>query len=165
MKRLLKKPPPKLRLLKLLPRKALTPLLLAPTPLLLVPTLPPLALKLLLRPLTPLLLRLLTPLLRLLTPRLLLRLKKRSKSQPFGAMTETRNGRSSFGKAAFFFVFKGAWAFPPSAPSPCVRRAAVSRPAPRPPARFDEHGMAMRADALDIGRADGADFNHRRGIA
>ena len=104
VKRLLKKPPPKLRLLKLLPRKALTPLLLAPTPLLLVPTLPPLALKLLLRPLTPLLLRLLTPLLRLLTPRLLLRLKKRSKSQPFGAMTETRNGRSSFGKAAFFFA-------------------------------------------------------------
>ena len=86
MKRLLKKPPPKLRLLKLLPRKALTPLLLAPTPLLLVPTLPPLALKLLLRPLTPLLLRPLTLLpLRPQTPRLLLRLKPRSKSQPFGA--------------------------------------------------------------------------------
>ena len=42
-----------------------------------------------------------------LTPLLLrpLRLKKRSKSQPFGALTETRNGRSSFGKAAFFFAF------------------------------------------------------------
>ena len=92
VKRLLKKPPPKLRLLKLLLKKALTPLLLAPTPLPLVPTLPLLALKpLLLRP-TPLLLR----------P---LRLKKRSKSQPFGALTETRIGRSSFGKAAFFFAF------------------------------------------------------------
>ena len=105
VKRLLKKPPPKLRLLKLLLKKALTPLLLAPTPLLLVPTLPLLALKpLLLRP-TPLLLRPLL-LLRLLTPRLLLlpRLKKRSKSQPSGALTETRNGRSSFGKAAFFFA-------------------------------------------------------------
>ena len=41
----------------------------------------------------------------LLLPPLLLRLKKRSKSQPFGALTETRNGRSSFGKAAFFFAF------------------------------------------------------------
>jgi hypothetical protein len=105
VKRLLKKPPPKLRLLKLLLKKALTPLLLAPTPLPLVPTLPLLALKpLLLRP-TPLLLRPLL-LLRLLTPRLLLlpRLKKRSKSQPFGALTETRNGRSSFGRAAFFFA-------------------------------------------------------------
>ena len=109
MKRLLKKPPPKLRLLKLLLKKALTPLLLAPTPLPLVPTLPLLALKpLLLRPM-PLPLRPLL-LLRLLTPRLLLllRLKKRSKSQPFGAMTETRNGRSSFGKAAFFFACCGS---------------------------------------------------------
>ena len=105
MKRLLKKQPPKLLLLKQLQKKALTPLLLALTPLLLAPALLLLALKLLLRPLTPLLLRLLTPLLRLLTPRLLLRLKKRSKSQPFGALTETRNGRSSFGKAAFFFAF------------------------------------------------------------
>ncbi len=107
MKRLLTKllpptPPP----LKRLRKKALTPLLLAPTPLPLVPTLPLLAPTLLpLRPLMPLLLRPLTPrLLRLPTPRLLLRLKKRSKSQPFGAMTETRNGRSSFGKAAFFFA-------------------------------------------------------------
>ncbi|MBL0915313.1 MAG: hypothetical protein IBJ13_07290 [Sphingopyxis sp.] len=102
MKRLLKKPPPKLRLLKLLLKKALTPLLLAPTPLPLVPTLPLLAPKLLLRP-TPLLPRPLTPP-RLKPLRLLPRLKKRSKSQPFGAMTETRNGRSSFGKAAFFFA-------------------------------------------------------------
>ena len=112
VKRLLKKQPRKLRLLKQSQKKALTPLLLAPMPLLLalkplplVPALPLLALKpLLLRP-TPLLLRPLL-LLRLLTPRLLLllRLKKRSKSQPFGAMTETRNGRSSFGKAAFFFA-------------------------------------------------------------
>lgn len=101
MKRLLKKPPPKLRLLKLLLKKALTPLLLAPTPLPLVPTLPLLAPKLLLRP-TPLLLRPTPP--RLKPLRLLPRLKKRSKSQPFGAMTETRNGRSSFGKAAFFFA-------------------------------------------------------------
>ena len=93
MKRLLKKPPPKLRLLKLLLKKARTPLLLALKPLPPVPTLPLLALKpLLLRP-TPLLLR-----------PLLLRLKKRSKSQPFGALTETRNGRSSFGRAAFFFA-------------------------------------------------------------
>ncbi|MBO9697122.1 MAG: hypothetical protein J7499_13065 [Sphingopyxis sp.] len=88
MKRLLKKPPPKLRLLKLLLKKAPTPPLPAPKPPLLVPTLPLLALKLLLRP-TPLLLRPLTLLpLRPLTPRLLLRplrLKPRSKSQPFGA--------------------------------------------------------------------------------
>ena len=83
MKRLLKNPPPpKLLPQTLLPRKpAPTPLLLAPMPLLLVPKLLPL-----LRPLTPLLLRLLTLL--LLRP-LLLRptrwLKKRSKSQPFGA--------------------------------------------------------------------------------
>jgi len=105
VKRLLKKPPPTPRPLKRLRKKAPTPPLLAPTPLPLVPTLPLLAPKLLLRPLTPLLLRPLTPrLLRLPTPRLLLRLKKRSKSQPFGAMTETRNGRSSFGKAAFFFA-------------------------------------------------------------
>ena len=77
---------------------------LAPKP---VPLLAPkLVQKLLLRPLTLLLLRLLTPLLlRLLTPRLLLRLKKRSKSQPFGALTETRIGRSSLGKAAFFFSY------------------------------------------------------------
>ena len=101
MKRLLKKLPRKLRLLKLLLKKALTPLLLAPTPLLLVPTLLPLVPKLLLRPtlLRPLLLR---PMPLLLRP---LRLKKRSKSLPFGALTETRNGRSFFGKAAFFFVF------------------------------------------------------------
>ncbi|USI79012.1 MULTISPECIES: hypothetical protein [unclassified Sphingopyxis] len=105
MKRLLKKPPPKLRPLKRLLKKAPTPLLLALKPLLLVPTLPLPALKLLLRPTPLLLLRLLTLLpLRPLTPRLLLRLKKRSKSQPFGALTETRNGRSSFGKAAFFFA-------------------------------------------------------------
>ena len=104
MKRLLKKPPPKLRLLKLLLKKALTPLLLAPTPLLpvlklllLAPTpLPLLRLTLL----QPLLLRPMPLLLRLL----LLRQKQRSKSQPLGALTETRNGRSSFGKAAFFFA-------------------------------------------------------------
>ncbi len=100
MKRLLKKPPRKLLLLKQLLKKALTPLLLALTPLLLVPKLLPLVPKLLLRP------TLLQPLLRRLTPLLLrpLRLKKRSKSQPFGALTETRNGRPSFGKAAFFFA-------------------------------------------------------------
>jgi len=101
VKRLLKKPPRKPRLLKLLLKKALTPLLLALKPLPLVPTLLPLVPKLLLRP------TLLRPLLLRLTP-LLLRptqwLKKRSKSQPFGALTETRNGRSSFGKAAFFFA-------------------------------------------------------------
>ena len=57
----------------------------------LLPTLLPLRLMPLLLRLTPLLLR-------------LLRLKKRSKSQPFGALTETRNGRSSFGRAAFFFA-------------------------------------------------------------
>ncbi|AJA08637.1 hypothetical protein SKP52_08620 [Sphingopyxis fribergensis] len=101
MKRLLKKPPPKLRPLKRLLKKAPTPLLLALKPLPLVPTLLLLVQKLLLRPLTLLLQRLLR-LLRL-TP-LLLRLKKRSKSQPFGALTETRLGRSSFGKAAFFFA-------------------------------------------------------------
>jgi hypothetical protein len=103
VKRLLKKPPRKPRLLKLLLKKALTPLLLAPTPLLLAPT--PLLLVPKLLPLVPtlLLLRLMPWLLRLMP--LLLRLKKRSKSQPFGALTETRNGRSSFGKAAFFFAF------------------------------------------------------------
>ena len=103
MKRLLKKPPRKPRLLKLLLKKALTPLLLALKPLLLVPTLLPLVPTLLL----PLRLTLLQPLLLRLTPLLLrpLRLKKRSKSQPFGALTETRNGRSSLGKAAFFFAF------------------------------------------------------------
>ena len=103
MKRLLKKPPRKLRLLKLLLKKALTPLLLALKPLPLVPTLLLLAPKLLLRPtlLRPPLLRLLT--LPLLRP---LRLKKRSKSQPFGALTETRIGRSSLGKAAFFFAHR-----------------------------------------------------------
>lgn len=104
MKRLLKKLPPKLRLLKLLQKKALTPLLLAPMPLLL-------ALKPLLLAPTPLLLlrlTLLQPQLLRLTPLLLrrplrpLRLKPRSKSQPLGAMTETKKGRSSFGKAAFF---------------------------------------------------------------
>jgi hypothetical protein len=103
VKRLLKKPPPKPRLLKLLLKKALTPLLPAPTPLLLVPKLPLLA-PTLLPPLRPTLLR---PLLLRPTPLLLrpLRLKKRSKSQPFRALTETRNGRSSFRKAAFFFAF------------------------------------------------------------
>ena len=103
MKRLLKKPPRKLLLLKQLLKKALTPLLLAPTPLLLVPKLP-----LLVPTLLPLLrLTLLRPLLLRPTPLLLrpLRLKKRSKSQPFGALTETRNGRSSLGKAAFFFAY------------------------------------------------------------
>lgn len=103
MKRLLKKPPRKPRLLKLLLKKALTPLLLAPTPLLLVPKLLPLVPTLLLLRLMPWLLRLMPLLLRLMP--LPLRLKKRSKSQPFGALTETRNGRSSFGKAAFFFAF------------------------------------------------------------
>lgn len=107
MKRLLKKLPRKLRLLKLLLKKALTPLLLALKPLLLVQTLLLLVPKLLLRPLTllqPLLLRPMPLLLRLLMPRLLLRQKQRSKSQPLGALTETRSGRSSFGKAAFFFA-------------------------------------------------------------
>ena len=100
VKRLLKKPPRKPRPLKLLLKKAPTPLLLAPTPLLLVPKLLPLVPKPLLRP------TLLRPLLLRLTPLLLrpLRLKKLSKSQPFGAMTETENRRSSFGKAAFFFA-------------------------------------------------------------
>jgi len=112
VKRLLKKPPPTPRLLKLLRKKALTPLLLAPRPLPLVPTLPLLAPTLLpLRPLTPLLLRLptllplrlLTPLLlRLQTPRPLLRLKKRSKSQPFGAMTETKKSGLPSGRPLFF---------------------------------------------------------------
>lgn len=103
MKRLLKKQPRKLRLLKLLLKKALTPLLLALKPLLLAQTLLLLVPKLLLRPLTllqPLLLRPMPLLLRLL----LLRQKQRSKSQPLGALTETRIGRSSFGKAAFFFA-------------------------------------------------------------
>ena len=83
MKRPLKKPPPKPRLLKPSPKKAPTPLLLAPMPLPLVRK-PPL-----LAPTPPLLRLLLTPL--LLRPPMppLLRLKKRSKSQPFGAMTET----------------------------------------------------------------------------
>lgn len=98
MKRLLKKPPPKLRLPKRLPKKVLTPLLPAPKPLPLAPKLLPPVPKLLLRP------TLLRPPLLRPTPLLLLRLKKRSKSQPFGALTETRNGRSSFGKAAFFFA-------------------------------------------------------------
>ena len=124
MKRLLKKLPRKLLLLKQLLKKALTPLLLALTPLLLVPKLLPLVPKLLLRP------TLLRPLLLRLTPLLLrpLRLKKRSKSQPFGALTETRNGRSSFGKAAFFF----ACLFRHEAPrwdrlasAPCLRRGTV----------------------------------------
>ena len=101
MKRLLKKPPPKLRPLKRLLKKAPTPLLLALKPLPLVPTLLLLVQKLLLRP-TPWLLRLTLPRLKLL--RQTQWLKKRSKSQPFGALTETRNGRSSFGKAAFFFA-------------------------------------------------------------
>ena len=86
VKRLLKKLPRKLLLLKQLLPKALTPLLLALTPLLLVPK------PLLLAP-TPLLLLQLTlqlPLLHrlmplLLRPLLLLRLKQRSKSQPLGA--------------------------------------------------------------------------------
>ncbi len=126
MKRLLKKPPPKLRPLKRLLKKAPTPLLLALKPLPLVPTLLLLVQKLLLRLtlLQPLLLRL-TPL--LLRP-LLLRLKKRSKSQPFGALTETRNGRSSFGKAAFFFarLFRHeAPRWDRLASAPCLRRGTV----------------------------------------
>ena len=131
MKRLQKKPPPKLLLLRQLLKKAPTPLLLALKPLLLVPTLLPLVPKLLLRlmPLQPLLLRLMPLLLR----PLLLRLKKRSKSQPFGALTETRNGRSSFGKAAFFFA--RLFRHPPFssnaltrdrlAPPRCLRRPSV----------------------------------------
>lgn len=111
MKRLLKKPPPKLRLLKLLLKKALTPLLPAPKPLPLVPTLLPLVPKPLLRP-TPLPLRPTLLLLRL-TP-LPLRPKKRSKSQPFGALTETKKGRSSFGKAVFFCA-RAYLAVPPAA--------------------------------------------------
>ena len=87
VKRLLTKlPPPKLRLLTQLQKKAPTPLLLALTPLLLVPK------PLLLAPTPLLLLRLtlLLPLLHrlmplLLRPLLLLRLKQRSKSQPLGA--------------------------------------------------------------------------------
>ncbi len=126
MKRLLKKPPRKLRLLKLLLKKAPTPLLLALKPLPLVPTLLLLVQKLLLRLtlLQPLLLRLMPLLLR----PLLLRLKKRSKSQPFGALTETRNGRSSFGKAAFFFAHlfhQGAFGRDRLVSPPCLRRGAV----------------------------------------
>ncbi|HEV2599851.1 hypothetical protein [Sphingopyxis sp.] len=100
MKRLLKKPPPKLRPLKRLLKKAPTPLLLAPKPLPLVPTLPLLAPKLLLRP-TLLLPRPLTPP-RLKLLRLLPRLKKRSKSQPFGAMTETKKSGLPSGRPLFF---------------------------------------------------------------
>ena len=78
----------------MLPLPALTPLLLAPK------LLPPVLT--LLRPLrllpTLLLLRL-----RLLTP-LLLRLKKRSKSQPFGAMTETKRGGLPSGRPPFSYV-------------------------------------------------------------
>lgn len=96
MKRLLKKPPPKLRLLKRLPKKAPTPLLLAPKPLPKAPKLLPLAQK-------PLLLRL-TPLLPRLPTLLLLRPKKPSKSQPFGALTETKRAVFLLRKAAFFFV-------------------------------------------------------------
>jgi hypothetical protein len=102
VKRLLKKPPRKLRLPKLLLKKAPTPLLLALMPLLLVPTLLLLVQKLLLRPT---LLR--PPLLRLLTPRLTLllrplRLKQRSKSQPFGALTETKKSGLPSGRPLFF---------------------------------------------------------------
>ena len=127
MKRLLKKPPPKLRPLKRLLKKAPTPLLLAlkPLPLPLVPTLLLLVQKLLLR------LTLLLPLLLRLTP-LLLRptqwLKKRSKSQPFGALTETRNGRSPFGKAAFFFAClfrRRAFGRDRLVSPPCLRRGSV----------------------------------------
>lgn len=83
-------------------KKAPTPLLLAPMPPPLVPTLPLLAPTLLpLRPLPTPLLRRLLPLLRPLTPRLLLRLKKRSKSQPFGAMTETNKGGLPSGRPPF----------------------------------------------------------------
>ena len=100
-KRLLKKPPRKLRLLKLLLKKAPTPLLLALTPLqraLKLPLLAPMPLLLLrLMPLQLLLLRLLTL--------LLLRLKKRSKSQPFGAMTETKKKAVFLREAAFFFAY------------------------------------------------------------
>ena len=111
MKRLLKKLPPTLRLLKLLLKKALTLLLPAPTPPLLVLTLPLLAPTLpLLRLLTPLLLRPLTPrLLRLPTPRLLLRLKKRSKSQPLGAMTETKRGGLPSGRPPFSLPVTRGW--------------------------------------------------------
>ena len=101
MKRLLKKPPPKLRPLKRLLKKAPTPLLLALKPLPLVPTLLPLVQKLL-----PLRLTLLQPLLLRLTPLLLrpllLRLKKRSKSQPFGALTETKKDGLPSGRPSFF---------------------------------------------------------------
>lgn len=99
-KRLLKKPRPKLRPLTQSLKTAPLPLLKALTPLLLVPTLL-LLVRTLLRP--PLL-RLLTPLLLRPLPllRLLLRLKKRSKSQPFGAMTETKRGGLPLRKSAFF---------------------------------------------------------------
>lgn len=103
MKRLLKKPPLKLRLLKLLLKKALTPPLLAPTPPLPALKPPLLAPKLLLRP------TLLPPLLLRLTPLLLrlLRLKKRSKSQPFGAMTETKKDGLPSGRPSFFMCGRG----------------------------------------------------------
>jgi len=127
VKRLLKKPPRKLRLLKLLLKKAPTPLLLALKPLLLVQTLLLLVPKLLLRPLAllqPLLLRLMPLLLRL--PLLLQ--KQRSKSQPLGALTETRNGRSSFGRPPFslpvFFSLKTVRR-DRLAPLPCLRRQPV----------------------------------------
>ncbi len=82
-------------------KKAPTPLLLALTPLLLVLTLLLLVPKLLLRP-TLLLLR---PLLLRLTPLLLrpLRLKKRSKSQPLGALAETKKGGLPSGRPLFAY--------------------------------------------------------------
>ena len=106
MKRLLKKLPRKLRPQKPVPTpplKALKLPLLAPKPLPLAPKPLPL-----LRPLTPLLLR--PPTLLLLRP-LLLRLKKpRSKSQPFGAMTETKE--AVFLREGRLFSFRGRWDLP-----------------------------------------------------
>ncbi|MFD2989533.1 hypothetical protein [Sphingopyxis terrae] len=81
VKRLLKKRPPKLRLLTPLLKLVRTPPLWLLTRLLLLPT----RLLLLLTPPLPLLTRL----------RPLRRPKKRSKSQPFGAMTETKGGLPS----------------------------------------------------------------------
>ena len=99
VKRLLKKPPPKLRLKK--PLRLLTPawklawkpvLKLAPKP---VPLLAPKLVQKLLRPLT-----------LLLRP---LRLKKRSKSQPLGAMTETKRGGLPSGRPPFSLPVTCGW--------------------------------------------------------
>ena len=124
MKRLLKQPPPQLRLLKLLLKKALTPLLPAPKPLPLVPTLLPLAPKPLLRP-TPLPLRP-TPLPLRLTP-LPLRPKKRSKSQPFGALTETKKDGLPSGRPSFCVPARTL----PSRRPPCRRREEMRNPPER----------------------------------